>query len=44
MFASAMLPEKEMRRAVAERLRPKMFRDGAWTIDYRRLRISARTI
>lgn len=27
--------------ALAEKLRPKLYRDGAWTIDYRRLRIVA---
>jgi len=28
-------------RALAEKLRPKRYRDGVWTIDYRRLRIVA---
>ncbi len=28
-------------RSVAERLRPTKFRDGVWTVDYRRLRIVA---
>ena len=27
-------------RAIEERLRPRLFRDGAWVADYRRLRIS----
>jgi len=28
-------------RGLAERLRPRLYRDGGWTIDYRRLRIFA---
>jgi trans-aconitate methyltransferase len=31
----------EARRAVARRLRPSMYRDGGWIIDYRRLRLVA---
>jgi hypothetical protein len=27
---------------LAARLRPALFRDGVWTLDYRRLRIVAR--
>jgi trans-aconitate methyltransferase len=44
MFAGTMVPTAEMRREVAERLRPKMFRDGGWTIDYRRLRVVAKYV
>jgi trans-aconitate methyltransferase len=44
MFAGAMVPTAEMRREVAERLRPKIFRDGGWTIDYRRLRVIAKRV
>jgi trans-aconitate methyltransferase len=32
---------REARQAIAERLRPKMYRDGAWIVDYRRLRVVA---
>jgi trans-aconitate methyltransferase len=42
MFGSSMLPTPELRREVAERLRPKMFRDGGWVLDYRRLRVIAK--
>jgi trans-aconitate methyltransferase len=42
MFAGSMLPTPEFRREVAERLRPKMFRDGGWVLDYRRLRVIAK--
>jgi trans-aconitate methyltransferase len=45
MFASSMIvPDRaaQIRRAVQERLRPKMFQDGAWTLDYRRLRVVAK--
>jgi trans-aconitate methyltransferase len=31
----------EIRHAVADRLRPTSYRDGGWTIDYRRLRMIA---
>ncbi len=31
----------EVFRAVADRLRPTHFRDGVWTVDYRRLRVVA---
>jgi len=31
----------ELRRNVAERLRPRLYRDGKWIADYRRLRIVA---
>jgi trans-aconitate methyltransferase len=44
MFAGSMIAEDnaaEIRREVATRLRPKMFRDGAWTLDYRRLQVIA---
>ncbi len=33
--------QREARSAVADRLRPRMYRDGGWTIDYRRLRVVA---
>ncbi|MGA3203229.1 MAG: methyltransferase domain-containing protein [Bryobacteraceae bacterium] len=33
---------KEIRREIAERLRPKMFQDGGWMVDYRRLRVIAK--
>jgi hypothetical protein len=42
MFARSMLKSAEARRAVADRLRSKMFRDGAWVVDYRRLRVIAK--
>jgi trans-aconitate methyltransferase len=42
MFAGSMLGSPEARREVATRLRPTMFRDGAWVIDYRRLRVIAK--
>jgi len=32
---------REARRAIAAKLRPKMYRDGGWIIDYRRLRVRA---
>ena len=32
---------RELFHAVAERLRPTHFRDGVWTLDYRRLRVAA---
>jgi trans-aconitate 2-methyltransferase len=40
----AMLPEADRPRAVAdaiERARPRLWRDGAWTADYQRLRVVA---
>ena len=42
MFAGAMLKSAEGRREVSDRLRPTMFRDGGWVIDYRRLRVIAK--
>jgi trans-aconitate methyltransferase len=42
MFAGSMLKSAEARRKVAGRLRPTMFRDGAWLVDYRRLRVIAK--
>jgi len=33
---------RDARAAIGARLRPKLFRDGVWTLDYRRLRIVAR--
>jgi trans-aconitate methyltransferase len=41
MFASSMIGS-ETRREMANRLRPKMFRDGAWFLDYRRLQVIAK--
>jgi hypothetical protein len=35
------LQRKEVFRAVAGRLRPTNYKDGVWTVDYRRLRIVA---
>jgi trans-aconitate methyltransferase len=34
----------DLRRRVSARLRAKMFQDGAWSLDYRRLRIVAKRI
>ena len=31
--------QKEIWRTVAQQLRPRCYRDGAWTLDYRRLRV-----
>jgi trans-aconitate methyltransferase len=45
MFGGSMLGQDSgvhLRRAIANRLRPKMFRDGCWTLDYRRLRVIAK--
>ena len=42
MFASSMTGSAEVRREVANRLRPKLFRDGAWFVDYRRLQVIAK--
>jgi len=42
MFAGSMLASAEARREVANRLRAKMFQDGGWVIDYRRLRVIAK--
>jgi trans-aconitate methyltransferase len=33
--------QREIRREVADRLRPVMFREGNWIVDYRRLRVVA---
>jgi trans-aconitate methyltransferase len=33
--------QREIRREVADRLRPVMFREGNWIVDYRRLRVAA---
>jgi trans-aconitate methyltransferase len=33
--------QKEIWRAVAQQLRPQCYRDGGWTLDYRRLRVVA---
>jgi SAM-dependent methyltransferase len=33
--------QKEIWSAVAQRLRPQCYRDGGWTLDYRRLRVVA---
>ena len=42
MFGDSITGAKEIRRNVAERLRSKMFHDGAWVLDYRRLRVVAK--
>lgn len=42
MFAGSMLGSVEERREVANRLRPTIFQDGAWVIDYRRMRVIAK--
>jgi trans-aconitate methyltransferase len=42
MFAGSMLPSPAARREVVNRLRPTMFRGGAWVVDYRRLRVIAK--
>jgi trans-aconitate 2-methyltransferase len=47
MFAGPMLDRfgdraPQMRREVADILRPKLYRDGAWMLDYRRLRVIAK--
>jgi trans-aconitate methyltransferase len=44
MFAGSMMGQDHtaIRREVANRLRPKMFRDGVWTLDYRRLQVVAK--
>jgi trans-aconitate methyltransferase len=33
--------QREIRKAVTDRLRPVMYRDGNWIVDYRRLRVVA---
>jgi SAM-dependent methyltransferase len=33
--------QREIREAVVEKLRPTMYRDGKWIVDYRRLRVVA---
>jgi trans-aconitate methyltransferase len=42
MFAGSMIASPEIRREVANRLRPKLFHDGAWLLDYRRLQVIAK--
>lgn len=42
MFGGSITGAKEILREVEERLRPKMFRDGGWLLDYRRLRVVAK--
>ena len=42
MFGDSITGAKEIRRKVAERLQPKMFQDGGWVLDYRRLRVVAK--
>ncbi|HTB10506.1 MAG TPA: methyltransferase domain-containing protein [Bryobacteraceae bacterium] len=44
MFAGSMAGSQEVQREIANRLRPKMFREGAWIIDYRRLQVVARCV
>ena len=42
-FAEMAAPEKDQRRkAVAEHLKPKLYQDSKWVLDYRRLRVVAR--
>ena len=41
MFASSFLSEDRIP-DLERTLRPKLYRDGVWTIDYVRLRITAR--
>jgi hypothetical protein len=41
MFASSMNLTAEQRGGIARRLRGRMYRDGKWTLDYRRLRMIA---
>jgi SAM-dependent methyltransferase len=43
MFYQPPLPEDMIATAEAE-LRPKLFRDGTWYIDYRRLRVIAKRV
>jgi SAM-dependent methyltransferase len=40
VFGRDIAPRDDLRR-VAERLRPTHYKDGVWTVDYRRLRIVA---
>jgi hypothetical protein len=42
MFAGSLAGTKEIRNEIANCLRPKLFRDGSWTLDYRRLRVIAK--
>lgn len=45
MFGGSLVGEhgaSAIRREVANRLRPKMFHDGVWTLDYRRLQVLAK--
>jgi trans-aconitate methyltransferase len=45
MFCGSVIGEhgaSAIRREVANRLRPKMFREGAWVVDYRRLQVIAK--
>jgi len=45
MFGGSLIGEHggtAFRREVANRLRPKIYRDGAWTLDYRRLQVIAK--
>ncbi len=42
MFAGSIIGSEEIRREVANRLRPKLFHDGAWLLDYRRLQVIAK--
>lgn len=41
MFCGDLGLTAEQRAGIADRLRATMYRDGVWTIDYRRLRVSA---
>ena len=43
VFLGALKPPRktDFLRRVEERARPALFQDGAWTVDYRRLRVMA---
>jgi len=41
MFGGAFGLTEEQRGGIRRLLRPKMYRDGNWILDYRRLRIAA---
>jgi hypothetical protein len=41
VFGGAMNLTPEQRSEIARRLRGRMYRDGKWTLDYRRLRMVA---
>jgi trans-aconitate 2-methyltransferase len=43
MFAASMITDQQISEMVRP-LRPKMYRDGGWVLDYRRLRVIAKAI